>query len=549
MNTDNKDKNKDKNSNKIIIYDGGGFYEHKTYITAINLNEYNEYRFNGNKTFNIENFEDNIKNIIHLNHIKKEDETELNTLESTHFLYSDGLCLEYFINNISDDNDDDDFDNDHKFKDEINEALDNRQIQNVTIYYDERKAHIKDELIVAINKNIFRDDRAYFYTIGMTRFGYNLERQEVVDYTVPVDINYGSEFKDKYDILLNKLDTSHDGLFLLWGEPGTGKCVVGDTNVTIRTKITNEIEEISIIDFYNSLPDSEYIDDTIDDTKKIINSKDIKNYEILTDSGFQDVIALHKTIEYEIFKVKTKDFELHCADNHILFLENDEEIYVKNLSVGQKIKTENGIQEITSIEKTIESDNMYDFELGGKNVKYYTNGILSHNTTLIRKLIKDVASNKKIIYIPSFMISHLSKPEFIGFLKKYKNMILLLEDAEHVIQDRNNTNDSGAVSNILNMTDGLLNDIIKVQIIATFNTKRENIDKALLREGRLKFEHEFTKLSKEDAQIVVDNMKIEYTVDDDMSLAQIYNLKDYLERKEDQGINKSERRQIGFQKD
>ena len=58
------------------------------------------------------------------------------------------------------------------------------------------------------------------------------------------------------------------------------------------------------------------------------------------------------------------------------------------------------------------------------------------------------------------------------------------EDAEKVIGDRQNSGSSVGVSNLLNLSDGILGDILNIHVIATFNMDKERIDSALLRKGR-----------------------------------------------------------------
>lgn len=116
--------------------------------------------------------------------------------------------------------------------------------------------------------------------------------------------------------------------------------------------------------------------------RKFEESFDINDYEILTDEGWQDCVAIHKTIPYTVWKLTTESFCLKCADNHIVFDENMNQIFVKDLVVGQKIQTENGLEEVVSVIELDETDNMYDIELNENSKhRYYTNGILSHNTT------------------------------------------------------------------------------------------------------------------------------------------------------------------------
>lgn len=142
-------------------------------------------------------------------------------------------------------------------------------------------------------------------------------------------------------------------------------------------------------------------------------------------------------------------------------------------------------------------------------------------TTYIRKLISLLSEKKTIIYVPSYMMGSLADPELISFIAGFKNTILLLEDAENVLATTINDR-SQAVSNILNMTDGLLNDYMDVQIIATFNTNAKLIDSALKRAGRLQVSYRFGKLSKKEANKLAEKIGIDRRFDESMTLADIY---------------------------
>ena len=122
--------------------------------------------------------------------------------------------------------------------------------------------------------------------------------------------------------------------------------------------------------------------------KKIIETIKINDYEVLTDEGWVDIEFLHKTIKYNKFIVKTKNnLILECADKHILFLENYDEIYVKDLIIGDKIITKYGTDEILEIIETDDEEHMYDLQLSDdSNHRYYTDDILSHNTSLLHCL-------------------------------------------------------------------------------------------------------------------------------------------------------------------
>ena len=82
----------------------------------------------------------------------------------------------------------------------------------------------------------------------------------------------------------------------------TGKCVVKDTKITIKNKKTGEIQTIPIEELYNISSErkrnAEYVKNC-----KFIESHDIDNCEVLTDSGWQECAAVHKTVEYKVWRV------------------------------------------------------------------------------------------------------------------------------------------------------------------------------------------------------------------------------------------------------
>lgn len=179
----------------------------------------------------------------------------------------------------------------------------------------------------------------------------------------------------------------------------------------------------------------------------------------------------------------------------------------------------------------------------------------------IRRLIRDLMRrNKKILYMPNNMVDLLGTPSFNNFLLDYvedaieegnrKGLLMIIEDAEKVLLKRESNPYGGSgVSNILNSTDGILNDFLNIQILATFNTNIENIDEAILRKKRAISIKEFGKLGKEDCQKLIDFLKIEYKATEDMSLADIYSIK---QEEEDEILlgdkDKKKQKPMGFGK-
>ena len=139
--------------------------------------------------------------------------------------------------------------------------------------------------------------------------------------------------------------------------------------------------------------------------------------------------------------------------------------------------------------------------------------------------IKYLASvlKRDIIYVPVAFIDSLVDPSFLPALLKKRHSVLVIEDAEKALLAREPGDSSSLVSAILNITDGIMGNVFSISVIATYNSPRTGIDKALLRKGRLKGEHKFDKLPVEQVQKILDDNKINFTAKETMSLAEIFN--------------------------
>ena len=79
-----------------------------------------------------------------------------------------------------------------------------------------------------------------------------------------------------------------------------------------------------------------------------------------------------------------------------------------------------------------------------------------------------------------------------------------------------------AVSNLLNLSDGLLSDCLKLQIICTFNSDINSVDSALLRPGQLEAKYEFQKLTEDKVRHLVKKHGIDFDIKP-ATIAEIFN--------------------------
>jgi hypothetical protein len=116
---------------------------------------------------------------------------------------------------------------------------------------------------------------------------------------------------------------------------------------------------------------------------KLIESFDVDEWDVWTDDGWKEIQQVHKTVKYDVWKVKTDSFTLECADEHIIIDKNYNQVYVKDLKKGDRVLTENGIEKVRSVKRMKrDAEYMYDMSINSKTHTFYTNGILSHNTTI-----------------------------------------------------------------------------------------------------------------------------------------------------------------------
>ena len=139
-------------------------------------------------------------------------------------------------------------------------------------------------------------------------------------------------------------------------------------------------------------------------------------------------------------------------------------------------------------------------------------------TTYLRYLIGRI--KKRVLFLPSDVASDMLNPDFIKLLIENPDTVLIIEDAENIIMDRK-IKAGSSVSNLLNISDGLLADCLNVQLVCTFNSPLTMVDSALLRKGRLIAKYEFGKLSVSKSQRLSDHLGFNTTITKPMAVAEI----------------------------
>ena len=128
---------------------------------------------------------------------------------------------------------------------------------------------------------------------------------------------------------------------------------------------------------------------TIGELHEIYQKYGNLGFKVDTPYGYKDIEWCGITEENaEVYRCELEnDMYVEGADYHKLKHENGDFIYLKEAKIGQPIQTINGISKIKSIDLMVFKDTLYDIQVAEVH-QYYTNGIVSHNTTLTIDAVK-----------------------------------------------------------------------------------------------------------------------------------------------------------------
>ena len=118
------------------------------------------------------------------------------------------------------------------------------------------------------------------------------------------------------------------------------------------------------------------------DDEKLIHSFRTDGILVDTDTDFQPVSHIHITKPFNIYTLELANgYRLECADTHIVYDEDMHEVFVQDLRTGDRIMTDQGPSEVVHVSGSSTKVCMCDVTVADDNHRYYSNGILSHNTT------------------------------------------------------------------------------------------------------------------------------------------------------------------------
>jgi ATPase family associated with various cellular activities (AAA) len=149
-------------------------------------------------------------------------------------------------------------------------------------------------------------------------------------------------------------------------------------------------------------------------------------------------------------------------------------------------------------------------------------------TSYLRQLMLRLKESHRFYFIGSANLHLLRDAEFVDFwaserrLHEESSFVVILEDAESALMPRSGDNRE-EVSLLLNVTDGILGQFLKLQIICTINCHVRKLDSALLRPGRLLAHRHFGRLTKTQAEKLARHLGKSLPSAEHYSLAEVFN--------------------------
>lgn len=162
-------------------------------------------------------------------------------------------------------------------------------------------------------------------------------------------------------------------------------------------------------------------------------------------------------------------------------------------------------------------------------------------TSYIKYLIQ-TNQDKQFSYLGLDMLSNQDKLREYVISRQKDDLVIIIEDCEKLLQSRNYGSSNTSLSDILNISDGLIGDQTNTKFIFTFNSNLSSIDSALLRKGRLKCRYEFKPLNGERLESLALKLGLKLSdreLKEGLPLCDLYNYNSEVEI-EDKG------RKIGF---
>lgn len=162
--------------------------------------------------------------------------------------------------------------------------------------------------------------------------------------------------------------------------------------------------------------------------KHEIGMDDVKKFTHVVPVNFKSDFGIAKrafrTVPYEAWKLNTTTKQLIAADRHRVIREDGSCAWLEDLEAGDKLQTDMGIEEVVSCVPLGFKTHMFCLEVQTDDIndpmnhKFYSDGILSHNTTTASSYLLWKAmfeENSKILIVANKLTSALEVMDRIRY--------------------------------------------------------------------------------------------------------------------------------------
>lgn len=115
--------------------------------------------------------------------------------------------------------------------------------------------------------------------------------------------------------------------------------------------------------------------------EEIEEEYDVVGKQVLTPDGWRDIKKVYKTVPLPVLHIKTSNYSLECSEHHMIKTAAGTWAEAIDLGPGDMILTESGVDIVLTVLKTGRVEPMYDITVDDPSGEFYSNGIVSHNST------------------------------------------------------------------------------------------------------------------------------------------------------------------------
>lgn len=116
--------------------------------------------------------------------------------------------------------------------------------------------------------------------------------------------------------------------------------------------------------------------------EEIAEEREVNGVEVETPNGMRRVTRVFKTVPLPVWELKTKRHILEASGDHLVKSEG-EWVKLRELEPGDVVSTDDGHDIVVSCSYTGRVESLYDISVDDRDHAFYSNGVLSHNSTTI----------------------------------------------------------------------------------------------------------------------------------------------------------------------